>query len=140
MSEWSLPYGSYIRRLSIYFIVYYWNKCIVNITFNRLYSLIICLAECERIDTSLVIPDMMSCSIPSHCTAINCCIDVPFIGRSLYISVDLDACSNRLTVTIEKFAKHIQLFDYEWGTWQKFDIKGVFIIEWEHYKYHFPKS
>ena len=85
--------------------------------------------ECSKLDIDLKLPEMMTCSIPTHCTAVECCINVPLIGRSVSVSVDLDACSYQLTVTIEKFKKHIRLFEYEWGTWEKIDIKGVFILE-----------
>ncbi|XP_053398719.1 uncharacterized protein LOC128556879 [Mercenaria mercenaria] len=86
--------------------------------------------ECGKLDINLKVPEVMICSIPSRCTAIECCISIPLIGRTLRISVDLDACAYQLTVSVEKYAKHIRLFDYEFGTWQKLDIKGVFIIEY----------
>ncbi|XP_053398211.1 uncharacterized protein LOC128556642 [Mercenaria mercenaria] len=87
--------------------------------------------ECDQFETELTaIPDIMTCSIPVHCTAIECCISIPLIGRSISVSVDLDPCGYQLKVRLERFTKHIQLFDYTWGTWQTLDIKGVFVLQY----------
>ncbi|XP_053390116.1 uncharacterized protein LOC128553035, partial [Mercenaria mercenaria] len=86
--------------------------------------------ECERMDIQLKVPEIMTCSIPAHCTAVECCISVPLIGRALSIAVDLDACAYQLRLKVERFSKEIRLFDFEWGIWQSLDIKGVFKIEY----------
>lgn len=75
------------------------------------------------------IPEIMSCMIPSHCTGLECCVDVNFIGRAVKVSVDLDACSYRLSFRLGKLSYDIMLFDYDFGTWETFSVKGVFVTE-----------
>ncbi|XP_060582668.1 uncharacterized protein LOC132739036 [Ruditapes philippinarum] len=101
------------------------NNCKTSaVTVNKLEN------KCSKLDIDLQLPDMMTCSIPTHCTAIECCVSIPLIGRSVSVAVDLDACAYQLSITIEKFKSNIRLFDYEWGTWQKINIKDVFILEY----------
>ncbi|XP_060596418.1 uncharacterized protein LOC132750445 [Ruditapes philippinarum] len=86
--------------------------------------------ECDALDIDLKTPDIMTCIIPTHCTGITCCINIPLIGRSISVTVDLDACTYQLSITIEKLKLDIRLFEYEWGTWQQFDIKDVFRLKY----------
>jgi hypothetical protein len=44
----------------------------------------------------------MSCYLSETCTAIDCCIDVEQISRSVNVYINLDACNYRLTAGIEK--------------------------------------
>lgn len=68
--------------------------------------------------TPLKIP--ATCMIPSHCTAVDCCIDVDFLGRSFHTYLDLDTCNNQFTVGIEKLKLDpVSLLDYKFGRWQK---------------------
>jgi len=54
--------------------------------------------------------------IPSHCTAVDCCIDVDFLGRSFHAYLDLDTCNNQFTVGIEKLKLDpVSLLDYKFG-------------------------
>ncbi|VDI11129.1 Hypothetical predicted protein, partial [Mytilus galloprovincialis] len=50
--------------------------------------------------TPLEIP--ATCVILSHCTAIDCCVDVDILHRSLHVVFDLNSCNNTFTVGIDK--------------------------------------
>lgn len=54
--------------------------------------------------------------IPSHCTAVDCCIDVDFLDRSFHAFLDVNMCKHVITVGIEKLVTEpISLLDYEYG-------------------------
>jgi hypothetical protein len=61
----------------------------------------------------------MSCYLSETCTAIDCCIDVEQIGRSVNVYINLDACNYRLTAGIEKVTFDIPLLQYQFGQKQK---------------------
>ncbi|XP_041378093.1 uncharacterized protein LOC121390363 [Gigantopelta aegis] len=61
-----------------------------------------------------VLPTNMACSVPDHCTALDCCLDVPFIQKSLNFKVDLNMCEFSLTVSVENVEVKIMLFKYVW--------------------------
>ena len=86
-------------------------------------------SECKQLDTDLQLPDQIQCSIPSHCTALNCCVHVPLIDRSIPVSVDINACVNSASLTIGEYSETVSLLSYEWGTWNKLNLKGVLAIE-----------
>ena len=71
----------------------------------------------------------MSCHIPGHCTAVDCCVDVDFITRSIRAFVDLDACSYTLSVGVERLQFTRLLFDYEWGEVERFYLNNVIRVE-----------
>ncbi|VDI06314.1 Hypothetical predicted protein [Mytilus galloprovincialis] len=74
--------------------------------------------------TPLKIP--ATCLIPSHCTAVDCCVDVDLLGRSLHAYVDLDTCNNQFSVGIEKLKLDpVSLIDYKFGTTNHFNLKGA---------------
>ncbi|VDI23782.1 Hypothetical predicted protein, partial [Mytilus galloprovincialis] len=75
----------------------------------------------------------MNCYIDQSCTAVQCCIDVNELGKSLEIGVEIDPCDFRLTVRIEKLSFDVTLYDYVWGSQKVLDLYGVmqisFLIE-----------
>jgi hypothetical protein len=79
-------------------------------------QLLISFTECPLTVplTDLTIP--ASCFIPSHCTAIDCCIEVDFLHRSFHTYIDLNTCDNTFTLGIEKLKMDpINLTNYEFG-------------------------
>ncbi|XP_052083607.1 uncharacterized protein LOC127720908 [Mytilus californianus] len=57
----------------------------------------------------------MNCYIDQSCTAVQCCMDVNELGKSLEIGIKIDPCDFRLTVRIEKLSFDVTLYDYVWG-------------------------
>ncbi|XP_076076025.1 uncharacterized protein LOC143046848 [Mytilus galloprovincialis] len=78
----------------------------------------------------LIIP--ASCYMPSHCTAVDCCIDVDFLHRSFHAYIDLNTCDNTFKLGIEKLKLDpISLTDYQFGTTEYFNLKGVIRISYK---------
>ena len=59
--------------------------------------------------------DGLSCYIPSTCTAVDCCVDVPLTGRSIAAYAHLDNCKGILDIGIEQFTTAVTLHGYTWG-------------------------
>ncbi|XP_052083593.1 uncharacterized protein LOC127720891 [Mytilus californianus] len=70
----------------------------------------------------------MNCYIDQSCTAVQCCIDVNELGKSLEIGVKIDPCDFRLTVRIEKLSFDVTLYDYVWEKQEYLDLYGVIQI------------
>ncbi|VDI15760.1 Hypothetical predicted protein [Mytilus galloprovincialis] len=70
----------------------------------------------------------MNCYIDQSCTAVQCCIDVNELGKSLEIGVEIDPCDFRLTVRIEKLSFEVTLHDYVWGKQESLDLYGIIQI------------
>ncbi|XP_052083602.1 uncharacterized protein LOC127720902 [Mytilus californianus] len=85
------------------------------------------------LDVSLTpLPSPVSCMIPSHCTAVYCCIDVDFLDRSFHAFLDVNMCTNVMTVGLEKLViDPINLLDYEFGTTKHFNLKGILRITYK---------
>lgn len=75
------------------------------------------------------IPSFAECRIPEKCTAIDCCVTLPYLGRNINFVIDLDFCDFRLMVEIEKIALNFSLLDYEWGKLQSLSLYGVFNVK-----------
>jgi hypothetical protein len=72
----------------------------------------------------------MSCYLSETCTAIDCCIDVEQISRSVNVYINLDACNYKLIAGIEKVTFDIPLLQYQFGQKQSFRLMNIFRIEW----------
>jgi hypothetical protein len=72
----------------------------------------------------------MSCYLSETCTAIDCCIDVEQISRSVNVYINLDACNYRLIAGIEKLTFDIPLLHYQFGQKKSFRLMNIFRIEW----------
>ncbi|XP_071123205.1 uncharacterized protein [Mytilus edulis] len=84
-----------------------------------------CSSEVRFLDD---ISSFAECRIPEKCTAIDCCLTLPYIGRNINFVIDLDFCSFRLMVEVEKIALNFSLLDYEWGKLQSLSLYGVFNV------------
>ncbi|CAC5374575.1 unnamed protein product [Mytilus coruscus] len=67
----------------------------------------------------------ITCNLDSSCRAIDCCLDVPVIKKSVHIFMNLDSCNYQLRVGIEKLQFNITLRDYQFGEWTLVDLNGV---------------
>ena len=85
-------------------------------------------SECQQMTSFPTLPDLMTCSVPDYCTAIDCCVDIPFIRRFVNFYIDLDACTYELNIGIENFGRSISLLEYSWGLTKTISVKGVLFI------------
>ncbi|VDI43606.1 Hypothetical predicted protein [Mytilus galloprovincialis] len=85
------------------------------------------------LDVSLTpLPSPVSCMISSHCTAVDCCIDVDFLDRSCNAFLDVNTCTNAMTVGLEKLVLGpISLLDYQFGKTEHFNLKGVLRVTYK---------
>jgi hypothetical protein len=71
------------------------------------------------------LPVAMACSLPDYCTGIQCCADIPLLGRSFEVHVLLDACHYKLSIGLEKLVLNISLFDYHYDTWKEVSLGNM---------------
>ena len=57
----------------------------------------------------------VSCTLLSSCTAVDCCIYVDFLKRSFHAVLDIDMCSRKITLALEKLKIDLSVLDYTWG-------------------------
>ncbi|CAC5409208.1 unnamed protein product [Mytilus coruscus] len=78
--------------------------------------------SCHLTDTCTVCPSnvplqdltgSLSCTIPDYCTGIDCCVEIPQIGRTFHVYLLLDACSHRLKIGIENLGLDQAYFNFE---------------------------
>jgi hypothetical protein len=87
------------------------------------------LSECQSITLPVDISNSATCYIPDTCTSIDCCIEVATLGRSFRTYVDIDTCSYKLTVEIDKIHLEYSLVDYEWGKKETYTLFGLLNLE-----------
>lgn len=63
-------------------------------------------------------PDSVSkvtCYVPSLCTAVDCCVDVPDLDMSFHAYLSIDPCQYTLRVGIDKYSFTVALDQLEYG-------------------------
>jgi hypothetical protein len=76
------------------------------------------------------LPASTNCRISSGCTVIQCCTDLPLIGRTLNYKININACSHTLVLQIETFQLQLSPLDFEFGEEQTFSIDQIFSIKY----------
>ncbi|XP_067658325.1 uncharacterized protein [Haliotis asinina] len=71
------------------------------------------------------LPDGVSCHIPEHCTAVECCVTSAKLERTFNVKVNVDHNNQVLIVGIEKLVHQRSLHTYKWGTEENFSLNGV---------------
>lgn len=74
------------------------------------------LSECSHL--RLELPDLPAssvCHIASTCTAIDCCIDIDYLRRSIQSSFSIDFCNFTIQGNLEKLKFNFNIIDYKWG-------------------------
>ncbi|VDI33335.1 Hypothetical predicted protein, partial [Mytilus galloprovincialis] len=75
------------------------------------------------------LPVYARCRLPSYCTGIQCCVDVPILKRTFETHVLLDACAYKLSIGIEKLVINESLFDYTFNTWKTVSLGNMVRLE-----------
>lgn len=114
--------------------MYTWKLRTNQVTLERLKCIEIFVnffTECANLDITELpqLQDLIQCKLSERCTAIECCLDVSFIQRSIVAYIDIDACYYKLTVGVDNLIVNISLIDYEWGSINTFSLNGVFNIK-----------
>ncbi|XP_052806223.1 uncharacterized protein LOC128235441 [Mya arenaria] len=65
------------------------------------------------------------CQLLSHCTGVRCCMTSTQTGLNFEILMDVDPCTQMLTMQIENYKKEIPLHELQYGTNVEFWLQGV---------------
>ncbi|XP_052806230.1 uncharacterized protein LOC128235448 [Mya arenaria] len=65
------------------------------------------------------------CQLLSHCTGVRCCITSTQTGLNFEILLDVDPCTQMLTMQIEHYKKELPLHELQYGTNFEFWLQGV---------------
>ena len=87
-----------------------------NITIFFFFSLV-CQLSVDLVTNALEASSasQMTCYLPTRCTAVECCVEVPAISTSFNAHVDIDPCNYMLRIGIEKFSFNKSLDQYSFG-------------------------
>ncbi|KAL3873935.1 hypothetical protein ACJMK2_037012, partial [Sinanodonta woodiana] len=96
--------------------------------------------ECPLLTSLPHLPDTVSCHITDQCLNLTCCIDVPVIGWSFNLALEIDLCSYRLIAQIEKMTRHMMLINYTWGQVETVSLYGPVKLEYSLYDLTGEKS
>ncbi|XP_052083535.1 uncharacterized protein LOC127720826 [Mytilus californianus] len=86
--------------------------------------------ECEL--GMVELPDISpaaNCTLQPHCTAIDCSIFSPRLGRSFHAAVDIDPCHARMMVQIEKMNFNVGLLEKQYGDLWQVWLRGIVRID-----------
>ncbi|VDI38371.1 SWI/SNF-related matrix-associated actin-dependent regulator of chromatin subfamily E, member 1 [Mytilus galloprovincialis] len=72
----------------------------------------------------------LSCTIPDYCTGIDCCVEIPQIGRTFHVYLLLDACSHRLKIGIENLGLDQAYFNFEFDKVQEIRLSKLITLQY----------
>ncbi|XP_053398133.1 uncharacterized protein LOC128556594 [Mercenaria mercenaria] len=73
----------------------------------------------ECLETTVDLPDLPEstvCHITASCTAVDCCITVDYLRRSLQASFAIDFCNFTVHGNLETLTFSFDIIDFQWGT------------------------
>ncbi|XP_052071171.1 uncharacterized protein LOC127709609 [Mytilus californianus] len=72
----------------------------------------------------------LSCTIPDYCTGIDCCVEIPQIGRTFHVYLLLDACSHRLKIGIENLGLDQAYFNFEFDKVHEIRLSKLLTLQY----------
>eukprot|EP00105_Crassostrea_gigas_P044414 XP_019928562.1 PREDICTED: uncharacterized protein LOC105342368 [Crassostrea gigas] len=93
-----------------------------------------------RIDCPLDVGNMtelsdvlpISCHLMSHCTGVECCLDLHDpLQQTIYFFLDLDFCLQTLRVGVETLVYEKTLFSYQYGVKDEFSLMDIIQIQYK---------
>ena len=84
-------------RVYLLFYVGHFSVCTSDVQLNNLTS------------------DPMVCHLDFTCLGVDCCIQVDMARRTLRASLNLDPCSQIMTIALERFTINVDLTNYTFG-------------------------
>ncbi|KAK3609658.1 hypothetical protein CHS0354_035943 [Potamilus streckersoni] len=100
----------------------------------------------QECNATLQLPDLsgytaapLTCHITDMCTALECCVNVMRIGRTIEISAYFDTCNFVMKVGIENYIHSVSLFDYQWGQQESVWLLGIFRLDYRIYNFDAQK-
>ncbi|VDI45264.1 Hypothetical predicted protein [Mytilus galloprovincialis] len=68
---------------------------------------------------------LVACRIFETCLGLTCCVKNEFLQRTFQIYFELDPCSSKLSIGIEKAFYNTTLTDFKWGFDNYFSLQGI---------------
>ncbi|VDI03913.1 Hypothetical predicted protein, partial [Mytilus galloprovincialis] len=81
-------------------------------------------SNCSSLTDIPSLPSGVSCFVPESCLAIECCIDVTVIQKSISLEVSLDPCLYEMEIALESLHVKKSLLKYRWGEEGNFFLQG----------------
>ncbi|XP_063410695.1 uncharacterized protein LOC134693725 [Mytilus trossulus] len=66
-----------------------------------------------------------NCTLQPHCTAVDCSVFSPRLGRSFHAAVEIDPCHARMMVQIEKMNFNVGLLEKQYGDLWQVWLRGI---------------
>ncbi|VDI38367.1 Hypothetical predicted protein, partial [Mytilus galloprovincialis] len=79
-------------------------------------------------DCSLSVPDLpdwLSCSVPSVCNGIECCVDLPRLNKSVTVALKMENCRNALQLKFGEQTTKIKLNQFVYDEDHTFSLFGI---------------
>lgn len=76
----------------------------ITVKFLRYVShVMIFCSECLDNLALPILPSSFTCNIPSYCSGVECCISSSVLGRSFHTYLEIDPCTSKIVVGIDKW-------------------------------------
>ncbi|KAL5015119.1 hypothetical protein ScPMuIL_009389 [Solemya velum] len=83
-------------------------------------------SECDKEIVNIFnVTGDVSCHFSETCYSVSCCLESGTIGQTFTVTMEINPCSQRLSVAIEKFSYSVSLIGYEWGKEEKINLQGL---------------
>ncbi|VDI33043.1 Hypothetical predicted protein, partial [Mytilus galloprovincialis] len=77
--------------------------------------------------------DNVTCQVTSSCTGVKCCVYTEELNRNLDVHLLLNPCDQSLSLTIDYLEYNRSLFDFDFGSLQKFYMENVVRVDYMIY-------
>ena len=76
------------------------------------------------VDLPDIFPELLSCHFNSHCTSLQCCLnlDLKVAQLSSKAWFELDPCDYTVSIGLDSWYFNASLFSYQWGKLEEFSI------------------
>ncbi|XP_053400990.1 uncharacterized protein LOC123541000 [Mercenaria mercenaria] len=80
--------------------------------------------NCPYINTK-ILPQILSCTLDSTCSKLECCVSVEAINRNVQFEYDINVCESTVEVSVEKLQLKRSFFDFYWGKPKRLNFGGI---------------
>ncbi|XP_063447893.1 uncharacterized protein LOC134727441 [Mytilus trossulus] len=78
------------------------------------------------------LPSGVVCTVSTDtCTGLDCCITIPLTNKTMNFRININHCYQDITVGLESMYREYKLLDYDFGTVEHFNLRGVGKMEYK---------
>lgn len=87
--------------------------------------------DCAKNASLLTLTSDLSCNLLASCTGAQCCATSLTLQRTFEVYINIDSCTNSLSIQIEQLFYNHTLVDFQWGKiiWDFFDRNCLLNLE-----------